>query len=131
MSLHFQTEQEAILDRYAAISPVVLAAVENNKAEFIQLLLKIYGDLKGEMIKVNVLSPEQAKKHKGLAETETKDIPISSELLDEIKALMLGTYLISFLIQGHSYLGPTIKVAHDNGVEDGYAYSQVKAMAKN
>lgn len=119
MSLHFKTEAEANLDRYARISPSVLAAIETNKEAFMDLLGKIFEDTKDELIQVSLPEPEEG------------ELPIDPAVLDQVKRLVLATYLVSFLVQDIPFVADTLGNAHQEGVEDGYAYVQVKRMRRN
>lgn len=130
MSLHFVTEAEAHLDRYSKINPNVLNAIENNKPAFMALMSKIFAETKDGLIQIHTVNPNQAEDHEQL-QGETEDTPISPEQLELIKNLVLSCYLVSFFVQEIPYLEDTLQTAHHAGVEDGYAYLQVKRMARN
>ena len=119
MGLHFKTEKEQILDRYATIEPAILSAIETNRGAFMDLLGKIYDDTAGALINE--------------VESESEKPPTAEEQATIIaaKRLVLAAYLVSFLVQDVPYLGDSLRQAHEKGIEDGYAYAQVKRMQRN
>ena len=133
MSLHFTTEAEAHLDRFAKISPSVLKAIEDNREAFMALMAKIFAETNGELIQVTTVSPEQAENIEALSGEgiETKDTPADPALIEKVKGLVLAVYLTSFFVQDIPFLQDTLSHAHSNGVDDGYAYVNVKRMQRN
>lgn len=130
MSLHFKSEVEAALDRYSRLDPNVLNAIEANKPAFMELMSKTLSEMRGGLIQVHLVNPDQAEDHEQL-QGETSDTQIDPVILENVKNLVLACYLVSFFVQEIPYLEETLQSAHENGVEDGYAYLQVKRMVRN
>jgi hypothetical protein len=120
MATHFVTRDEQILDYFAKIDPVILKTIEDNREEFMALMAKFY-DQMGE----NLISVTRNLKEK------SEETPAEDKFVDEVKHLVLATYLVSFLVQGIPEINDVLQVAHHTGVEDGYAFTQVRRMRRN
>ncbi len=116
MGMHFATEAEAHLNRFATISPDVISAIENNREAFMALMAKIQAEFKGAVLAPSIIDP---------------DNPADPVLVKEAEGLVLATYLLSFLVQDISYGHQALGIAHNEGCEDGHAYAAICRMRAN
>lgn len=106
-----KTHEELLVEHFAKLPPVIITAIETNRAAVEALFTKINTDMEERLVVVEVGNQILAK-----------DVAFITNLL-------VGSYVLSFLIQqieNTPHIMPYIQQAYNSGMDAGYAYAIIK-----